>query len=248
MTESQKSWATRLFQETWEAKTRTMERRGFASPKAVSWARERQKQRRAAGGSGNHFAMALEPVVKNPLDRGMVVDAELSAPWLTEAKYKGRRTKWREEFKAARRNYSAEDLRQAAARRVQEQSRETLDVGNEKWRWAERFVHMISPAAPEKVLPRSGTAKSDEDSIADRVPGPRDEVLDILAENAYAVAPVPLLSRPRFAMAAQRAFDLNIMSTESVSNPEHLALVKGIVDSWGQARVNDGHNADGGQN
>ena len=79
MTESQKSWATRLFQETWEAKTRTMERRGFASPKAVSWARERQKQRRAAGGSGNHFAMALEPVVKNPLDRGMVVDAELSA-------------------------------------------------------------------------------------------------------------------------------------------------------------------------
>lgn len=71
-----------------------MDKRGFASPKAVAWARARQAERRAGGGSGSHFAMALEPVVKNPLDRGMVPDAPLSAPWLTEAKYKGRRTKW----------------------------------------------------------------------------------------------------------------------------------------------------------
>jgi hypothetical protein len=152
--------------------------------------------------------------------------------------------KQREEFKAARRNYSAEDLRLAAATRVQEQSRDALDAGNDKWRWAERFVHLISPAAAEKVLPRSGTANSDGDAITARVPGARDEVMDIFAENAYAVAPVPLLSRPRFSMAAQRAFDLDVMSTESVSNPEHLALVKGITDSWGRARINDGHDAD----
>lgn len=233
-----KSWATRLFEETWAAKSRTMDKRGFASPKAVKHALERQRVRKLGGGS-DHYAMPLEPAVKNPLSRGTVSETVLVAPWLTSAQYKGRRTKWREEFKAARRNYSAEDLRMAAANIVHEKSLDVLNAGNEKWKWTERLIGLVSPDAVEKALPKSGTAKADENSIASRMPGPRDEIMDIFAEKAYTVAPVPLLSRPRFIMAAQQAFNLDVMKTEGTSDPKHLALVKGIVDSWGRARTND---------
>ena len=54
--------------DTWTAKKHTAERRGLAaSPEAVAAAIVKRDLRRSGGGSGSHYATALEPVVINPM-------------------------------------------------------------------------------------------------------------------------------------------------------------------------------------
>ena len=229
----------KMFIDTWTQKKRTQERRGLAaSPEAVAVAYGKQAARQKRGGSGSHYATALDPVVPNPLGEKDMGDTPLTAPWLTEAQHKGRNTRFREEFKAARRDYSKQDLRLAAAKRKHLDSRKVLEDGNSKWKWTERLCLLVAPSLVKSELPKAGTGSEADITVPSKYEthkfGPRDEVMDRLSEALYAIAPISSLSRPRFIMAAQKAFDFNVNNTEGASNPQHLALVQGLVDSWGE--------------
>ena len=179
----------------------------------------------------------MEPVVANPLGNRDVGDTPLSAPWLTEAEHKGRRTRFREEFKAARREYTKKDLRLAASNRIHQVSRKILEDGNLKWKWTERLAIMVAPIINKNELPKNGTGSEDDIKVTSKYETHkftiRDETLDRFSEALYSIAPTPVLSRPRFIMAAQKAFNFDVMNTEGTSNVQHLALVQGLVDSWG---------------
>ena len=227
----------KVFIDTWTQKKRTQERRGLAAaPEAVAWAKAKRDERRG-GSSGSHYATALEPVVNNPLGNRDVGDTPLSAPWLTEAQHKGRRTKFREEFKAARKQYSKQDLRLAASNRLHQISHNVLEGGNSKWMWTERLCLIVAPKLEKSALPKNGTGSDSNIAKQSKYSthhfSPRDEVLDQLSEALYAIAPTPVLSRPRFIMAAQKAFGFDVNNVEGTSNAQHLALVQGLVDSWG---------------
>jgi hypothetical protein len=226
----------KIFTDTWTAKKRTAERRGLAaSPEAVALAVAKRDFRRSSGGS--HYATALEPVVANPLGTKDMGDQPLSAPWLTSAEHRGRKVRFREEFKAAKLTYSKKDLRQAASNRLHQVSRETLESGNDKWKWTEILCNYVAPKATKRALPKSGTGSNkhinNNSKYETHTFGPRDQVLDALSEALYSIAPINSLSRPRFSMGIQKAFGFDISNTEGASNVFELNLVKGLVDSWG---------------
>ena len=231
-----KSNLRKIFTDTWTAKKRTQERRGLAaSPQAVAAAVKKREYRRSHGGS--HFATPLEPVVANPLGSRDMGDTPLSAPWLTSAEYKGRKTRFREEFKAAKQKYSKKDLRQAASNRLHQVSHDVLENGNDKWKWTEILCQTVAPESIKSALPKSGTGDESDIAVQSKYQTHkfclRDQVLDALSEALYTIAPIPNLSRPRFAMGIQKAFGFEINNTEGASNPFHLKLVQGLVDSWG---------------